>query len=423
MPQYQLHHKDVGDPGDPNSPQLRFVLAMPEQPLLIEASIFIDGQPFRQAREKRVQEIMRYIADPEAFRAEADRILAEAQTAAAAKNAPGLVESIANLVTGNAPANVPADPEPEVIPDPPESPPTDEVQPEESTPEATETPATAEAPAEPAVPAVPKYAAPATTYERIDRYTQSTGTPPSVEEVRWLLTNWVDGPLLLFLNDNFQRFRAGQQPVYKVLDRDRDNKVSAEELSQAVTSFRECDLNRDDIVEATELAQAADDPRDQPTSSSTGKLIFRLPDDASATAFLRRLAARYAAADAPSPTVPRFDVDGNGALSPEEVKQLHERLTAFDRNADGQITLDETHPTFRVCIGLGPTAHQPLALLREVNAPASTTQVPGPEWFAEMDKTKDYDLTRQEFPGTDEQFKQLDTDADELVSAEEANKS
>ena len=22
MPQYQLHHKDIGDPGDPNSPQL-----------------------------------------------------------------------------------------------------------------------------------------------------------------------------------------------------------------------------------------------------------------------------------------------------------------------------------------------------------------------------------------------------------------
>ncbi|MEJ7596158.1 MAG: hypothetical protein WKF77_32015, partial [Planctomycetaceae bacterium] len=210
MPQYQLHHKDVGDPGDPDSPQLRFVLAMPEQPLLIEAAVFIDGQPFRQAREKRVQEIMRYIADPEAFKAEANRILAAAQAEAAAKNAPGLVESIATLVTGNATANVPAAPEPEVGPVPPESPPTDEVQPEDTTPEASATPAIAEVPAEPAVPAVPKYAAPETIYERIDRYTQSTGAPLSVEEVRWLLTNWVDGPLLLFLNDNFQRFRADQ---------------------------------------------------------------------------------------------------------------------------------------------------------------------------------------------------------------------
>ena len=440
MPQYQLHHKDVGDPGDPNSPQLRLVLAVPEQPLLIEASIFIDGQPFRQARENRVQEIMRYIADPD----------------------------------------------------------------------------------EAVVPAVAKYAAPATIYERIDRYTQSTGASPSVDEVRWLLTNWVDGPLLLFLNDNFQRFRADQQPVYKVLDRDRNGMVSVEELSQSVASFRECDLNRDDVVEATELAQAANDPRDKPTVSSTGKLVYRLPDEVTATIFLRRLAVGYAAADASPPTVPRFDFDGDGVLSAEELKQLHERpadirlkiewitsqpdasrlviegfgdefaslrdsakrnpasltlkfatfnleflaaqgsssdqisigavndgyamlqeidpntdgrfsirelrqlqerLTAFDRNSDGQITSDETHPTFRVCIGLGPTAHQPLALLREVNAPTAATQVSGPEWFTEMDKNKDYDLTRQEFPGTDEQFKKLDADSDELISSVEANKS
>lgn len=479
MPQYQLHHKDVGDPGDPNSPQLRFVLAMPEQPLLIEASILIDGQPFRQARERRVQEIMNYIADPEAFKTEAR---------SAAEAARSEVEAQAEVLAAETPVA-------------------------ES--------AAAEVPAVPVVPAVPKYAAPATIYERIDRYTQSVGAPPSVDEVRWLLTNWVDGPLLLFLNDNFQRFRADQQPVYKVLDRDRDGNVSVEELSQSVASFRECDLNRDDIVEATELAQAAKDVRDQPTNNSTGKLVFRIPDEASATPFLRRLAARYAGPEATTPTLPRFDVDGNGVLSPEELQQLHERpadirlrielstsqpetsrlfiegfgdefaalkdsaklnpasltlsfpgfnleflavqgsnsdqisigavndgyamlqeidpntdgrfsirelrqlnerLAAFDRNSDGQITSDETHPTFRVCIGLGPIAHQPLALLRGVNAAASETLVAGPEWFTEMDKNKDYDLTRQEFPGTDEQFKQLDADSDELISAVEANK-
>jgi hypothetical protein len=37
-----------------------------------------------------------------------------------------------------------------------------------------------------------------------------------------------------------------------------------------------------------------------------------------------------------------------------------------------------------------------------------------------MDRNKDNDLTRQEFPGTDEQFQQLDADKDELVSADEA---
>ena len=449
MPQYQLHHKDLGDPGDAASPHVRVVLALPNKPLLIEAATFIDGKPFRQAREARVQKIMQYVADPIAFKAKAAKQAAEAQATA-----------------------------------------------------------------------TPKYAAPATIYERIDRYTSATGAAPNVDEVRWLLTNWVDGPVLLFVNDNFQRFRAGQQPVFKVLDRDRDGIVSASELTKAISSFQECDLNRDDMVDATELAQAANDVRDQPTAS-TGKLVFRLPNNANATAFLQRLATHYAAPDAKSPTLPQFDLNSDGGLAPQELKQLqkrpadirlklelltsqqeasrltiegvsdelaelkdavkknpssltltfpsfnleflaaqgtssdqisigavndgyamlqeidpnadgrftirelrqlNKRLAAFDQNSDGQIGFNETRPTFRVCIGLGPTAHQPLALLREVNSQNSAAQEPGPDWFTEMDKNKDSDLTRQEFPGTDEQFNQLDADGDELISSTEANK-
>ena len=37
-----------------------------------------------------------------------------------------------------------------------------------------------------------------------------------------------------------------------------------------------------------------------------------------------------------------------------------------------------------------------------------------------MDRNKDNDLTRGEFPGTDEQFAAIDADGDELISAEEA---
>jgi hypothetical protein len=37
-----------------------------------------------------------------------------------------------------------------------------------------------------------------------------------------------------------------------------------------------------------------------------------------------------------------------------------------------------------------------------------------------MDRNKDNDLTRGEFPGTDEQFAAMDADGDELVSADEA---
>ena len=49
-----------------------------------------------------------------------------------------------------------------------------------------------------------------------------------------------------------------------------------------------------------------------------------------------------------------------------------------------------------------------------------TPKTTGPEWFVRMDRNKDNDLTRVEFPGTDEQFQALDADHDELVSADEA---
>ena len=40
-----------------------------------------------------------------------------------------------------------------------------------------------------------------------------------------------------------------------------------------------------------------------------------------------------------------------------------------------------------------------------------------------MDKNKDLDLSRSEFPGTEEQFQKLDLDSDQLVSSMEASQA
>ena len=102
MPQYQLHHQDREDKADFNSPNLRLILALPDQPLLIEAAITIDGVPFRQARELRVQEIMKYIADPGAYKAAVAKAAAEraASIAASEETKSKILNSITGFFSG-----------------------------------------------------------------------------------------------------------------------------------------------------------------------------------------------------------------------------------------------------------------------------------------------------------------------------------
>ena len=175
------------------------------------------------------------------------------------------------------------------------------------------------------VPAVAEYSAPTSVYKRIERYIAATEEQPTAKELRWLLTDWVDGPVVLLLNDNYQRFRADQTPVFKVLDRDRDQSISAKELELAVTSFQECDLNDDGVVMYTELAEVAKDPRDRVQHAGHGKLIFTIPTEATADSTYERLADRYRLPEEDATLLPRFDTDKNGRLDKAEIEDLKRR--------------------------------------------------------------------------------------------------
>ena len=120
------------------------------------------------------------------------------------------------------------------------------------------------------------------------------------------------------------------------------------------------------------------------------------------------------------PLLPELDPNDDGRLTIRELRNVGERILAYDRNQDGVLELDEVQAPIRICFGLGATVHQELASIRSRKTTSAAGNVVPPAWFGTMDRNGDGDLTRSEFPGTDEQYESLDSDGDDLISAQEA---
>jgi hypothetical protein len=123
-----------------------------------------------------------------------------------------------------------------------------------------------------------------------------------------------------------------------------------------------------------------------------------------------------------NPLLRLVDRDQDGRLTLRERQDLRALVAELDRDVDGSVSSDEIPTPIRLAVTLGPHVHEllaaPVGAVRNI-APRDATPPP-PDWFASMDKNHDRDLSRGEFLGTTEQFRQFDKDGDGLLSAAEA---
>ena len=117
-----------------------------------------------------------------------------------------------------------------------------------------------------------------------------------------------------------------------------------------------------------------------------------------------------------------LDETGDNRISLREMKLAAKRLASFDENGDGKLGIDEMPVEMSVTFSRGPNYsgryQRKGGGIRPLRTVASAPK--GPNWFVRMDKNGDGDLTRREFLGGKEKFKQLDTNSDGFIERKEA---
>ena len=340
-------------------------------------------------------------------------------------------------------------------------------------------------------PTIQSYVA-SSSKDRMVAYVRSRGDRLTRHELRRRVADIAGGPALLRTTNEFGSQRHKTMTLFAFLDADEDGVISPKERSGAVKVLNDCDVNSNGQVEWKEL-QSALKPRiaqrqtdssaigwkswDTNQAASDEDLIFAAAfDDADAgksgltidefrldepwsvvTAEAQNAYAKSAPASMVLLTHPKVSVALNAAQPADDAKKtdqislgvtlepnalfrqidrngdwklsLSERrlcdevIGTLDANADNVLTVGELPILLRVCVSRGATAHEALAdavsINRQSDEEKEQSKMPAPEWFTSMDQDSDRILTRKEFLGGRESFDEIDTDEDNLLSVKE----
>jgi Ca2+-binding EF-hand superfamily protein len=126
-----------------------------------------------------------------------------------------------------------------------------------------------------------------------------------------------------------------------------------------------------------------------------------------------------------------LDTNHDGRLSIREMRQAVKLLDVLGHASDAQLRRSDIPRIFKLTLAQGGVGGAPLPPRLTQNVivgrggfgqPPPPRPTAGPLWFRKMDRNGDGDVSRREFPGTDEEFAAIDTDGDGLISAEEAER-
>ncbi|HEX4142301.1 MAG TPA: hypothetical protein VHY91_02015, partial [Pirellulales bacterium] len=201
--------------------------------------------------------------------------------------------------------------------------------------------------------------------------------------------------------------------------------TSGDRGAEFVNNLKQFDQDKNDYLDEREARQMGQINFKALDANGDGKLFFDdIAQYINAQAAVAAVRLTVAVVDHDHALFESLDTNGDRQLGRRELGKLLDRLKDWDRDGDGQLAFGEVPRRYTLRVEQDQVQF-PFDQTFSI-ATFSTTGTlgfrsnSGPAWFAEMDRNSDGDVSRREFLGTTAQFRQIDTDGDELIDPDEA---